>query len=392
MKIRDLYKAVLEAVGATVNDEGLISMLVPDSDPVPMQVGDKRLAMPTDRLLNQGAFNPEGGLIAFHPICENVVLDPSPVLDKLEKAMLFRLTYILRELIMQLTTVAADSKQHKKLKMAAHGLLSALPSADEKTRDAFIKVMENTSVVGSKKLISLYTRKGGVYAGEKVSRLGRFFPSIIDQLEEKERTLLGVSLRKADVPAFAALIQYLLPDFRDADQYAAPSNSQVAPTFQALVKTYAKVAKQLNKIVSLHADHLTNAPSLLIDVEWVEAVQDLSKYREVIPVLPGNDGADGTKVAKTTAKPAGTVPVGAVFNQPSSNQPVRTSGGAVSIDDALRAVLPQRGAVRGQTAWVRPDPEADLPPWARTQSQNQFAVATRGTGGWGSAGTGGGSL
>ncbi len=389
MKIRDLYKSILEAVGATINDEGLISMLVPDSDPVPMQVSDKRLAMPHDKLLNQGAFNSDGGLIAFHPMCENVVLETSPVLEALEKAMLFRLTYILRELIMQLTAVAADSKQHKKLKMAAHGLLSALPTADEKTRDAFIKVMENTSVIGTKKLISLYTRKGGTYAGEKVSRLGRFFPSIIDQLDEKERTLLGVNLRKADVAAFPALLQYLLPDFRDPDQYAAPSNSQVAPTFQALVKTYAKVAKQLNKVVALHADHLSNADSLTIDVEWLDAVQDLSKYRELIPVLPGNDGADGTKNAKATgaAKPA-NAPVG--YGQPAQPAINRSSNG-VNVDDALRAVMPQRAFnPRAQTGWgsARQDPEADLPPWARTQQQTQFTARS---GAWGNTG-GTGSL
>lgn len=391
MKIRDLYKAVLEAVGAVISDDGLVSMSVPGDDPVPMNVNDKRLAMPTDKLLNQGAFNPEGGLIAFHPICENVVLEPSPVLEKLETAMTFKLTYVLRELIMQLTTVAADNKQHKKLKMAAHGLLSALPTADEKTRDVFIKVMEGTSVVGSKRLVSLYTRKGGVYAGEKVSRLGRFFPSIIDHLDEKERTLLGVSLRKADVPAFAALIQYLLPDFRDPDQYAAPSNSQVAPTFQALAKTFAKVAKQLNKIVALHADHLSNAEDLLIDVEWLEAVQDLSKYRELIPVLPGNDGADGTKTAKTAPRPAATTATNFNTAQQAPAPVARSSTGAVSVDDALRAVLPQRGMVgRQQNAWVRQDPEADLPPWARTQQQSQFNAPARG--GWGAGGGGTGSL
>ena len=377
MKIRDLYKAVLEAVGATINEDGLVSMIVPGDDPVPVNVNDKRLAMPTDKLLNQGAFNPDGGLIAFHPMCENVVLDTSPVLDKLEKSMIFRLTYVLRELIMQLTAVAADSKQHKKLKMAAHGLLSALPSADEKTREAFFDAMERTSVVGSKKLITLYTRKGGTYAGEKVSRLGRFYPSIMDHLDEKERTLLGVKLRKADVPAFAALIQYLLPDFRDPDQYAAPSNSQVAPTFQALLKTYAKVAKQLNKMVALHADHLSNADSLMIDVDWLEHVQDLSKYRELIPVLPGNDGADGTKVAKTTGKPVSAV----VGNAAAPAAPARSANGTVSLSEVLRQVMPnQRAGGRPQSGWGRAqqDPEADLPPWARTQQQNSFQQPNRG--------------
>lgn len=387
MKIRDLYKAILEAVGAVVSDDGLISMTRPGDDPVPFMVKEKRLAMPTDKLLNAGAFNPDGSLIAFHPICENVVLSTSPVLQKLETAMTFRLTWVLRELIMQLTAIAADPKLHKKLKMKAHGLLSALPEADEKTLAAFTKIAETTTAVGQKKLLSLYVRQGGTYGGEKVSRLGRFYPSIIDQLDEEKRTVLGVSLRKADVPMFTALLEYILPEYRDPDKYSAPSNALVAPTFHALIKVYGKVANQLNKIVDIHAAQLSNVELLTIPTDWLDEVADLSKYREIIPVLPGNDGEEGTKTVKqapakatvaATAKP-GTTAVIAPASAAAKAKPA--AGKGVSVDDMIRAVQParpsfgfnaqrptnppQRGGWRGQQSQ-----EEDLPPWARTQQQS----------------------
>ena len=406
MKIRDLYNAILVAVGAVVNDDGLISMTRPNDEPVPFMVKDKRLAMPTEKLLNAGAFNPDGSLIAFHPICENVVLDTSPVLAKLETAMTFRLTWVVRELIMQLTAIAADPKLHKKLKMKAHGLLSALPEADEKTKDAFTKIAETTTTVGPKKLLALYVRQGGVYGGEKVSRLGRFYPSIVDQLDTEKRAILGVSLRKADVPMFLALIEYILPEYKDPDRYSAPSNGLVAPTFHALIKCYGKVANQLNKIVDIHAGQLNDADSLRIPTDWLDSVQDLTPYREIIPVLPGNDGEEGTKTVKTASKGAvvNTKPGTPVVGAPAAAAAKpKSSGKGVSVDDLIRAVTPPprafnagftqpaRAPARGGWAGVQSQDE-DLPPWARKAPTaagwgQQGGGFQRGGGGFGGRGS-----
>ena len=229
MKIRDLYKEILTAVGAVVNDDDLISMTRPDDDPIPFVVNDLRLALPSDRLLNQGAFNEGTGYIAFHPMCENVVLDPSPVFEKLQTAMAYRLTWVLRELLVQLVAVAADSKLHRKMKIGAHGLLSAMPDADKRTMTDLTKVFEGTSTTGTKRLINLYVRMGGTYEGAKVNRLGRFYPTIVDGLDVEKSTLNGVNLRKADVPAFLALIEYVLPEYK-TERYSAPSNSLIAPS------------------------------------------------------------------------------------------------------------------------------------------------------------------
>jgi hypothetical protein len=87
MKLRELYNAILVASGAIVTDDDLISITRPDDDPVFCMVNEKRLAMPSEKLLNKGAFNPDGSLIAFHPMSENVVLGTSPVLTQLEKMM-----------------------------------------------------------------------------------------------------------------------------------------------------------------------------------------------------------------------------------------------------------------------------------------------------------------
>lgn len=383
MKIRELYKAILEGVGAIVNDDGLISLTRPDAEAIPFMVNDKRLAMPTDKFLNEGAFNPTGSLIAFHPMCENVVLKTSPVLAKLETAMIFRLTWVLRELVMQLVTVAADPKQHKKLKMRAHGLLSALPNADERTRNDYIKVMQTTTATGQKKMLSLYVRPGGIYDGEKVNRLGRFYPTIVDQLDQEKRTLHGVSLRKADVPAFLALIEYILPEYHDNDRYASPSNALVAPTFHALVKTYYKIANQLNKVIEIHEGQLADPEQLKIRIDWIESVQELTQYREMIPVLPGNDGDEGTKQVKTpAAKPATAGSGSEASTTTAAVKPTKASHAkGISVDELIKGMTPPRQAFQQQQPITAVKPvgmraqqanffqqqqqDDDLPPWAR---------------------------
>lgn len=376
MKIRDLYKAILTSVGGVIDEDGLVSMSRPDDEPVAFMVSNKRLAIPTEKLLNAGAFNPDGNLIAFHPICENVVLENSPVLEKLNAAMTFRLTWVMRELIRELVNIASDPKSHKKLKMKAHGLLSAMPEASERTRKDLGKVLDNTTVIGPKKLLALYVRSGGMYGGEKVSRLGRFSPSIVDALDTKERKLLGVPLLKADVPAFLALIEYILPDYQDTDRYNAPSNSLVAPTFHALVKTFHKVATQLNKIVDLHAEQLSDPALLRIPLDWIDQVQDLSPYREQIPVLPGNDGKDGT----VSAKIAQPKPVATAASAAQAKAAAKVSKVGISVDDLVRGLTPQVPVNPGYGFTARPVQNAwnarqggadtDLPPWARPATSN----------------------
>ena len=378
MKIRDLYKEILTAVGAVVNDDDLISMTRPDDDPIPFVVNDLRLALPSDRLLNQGAFNEGTGYIAFHPMCENVVLDPSPVFEKLQTAMAYRLTWVLRELLVQLVAVAADSKLHRKMKIGAHGLLSAMPDADKRTMTDLTKVFEGTSTTGTKRLINLYVRMGGTYEGAKVNRLGRFYPTIVDGLDVEKSTLNGVNLRKADVPAFLALIEYVLPEYK-TERYSAPSNSLIAPSFHALVKTFYRVANQINKVVDTHADHLENPEALKIPTEWSEHVQDLSVYRDQIPVLPGNDGAEGTKTQRTSPAVSHTTPIDR------SRQPAAPSSGGkgavVSVTDALAALTrpPQQQQPTGRwnSMAAQRNSDADLPPWARKQEEPS---------GWGSGG------
>lgn len=310
MDILELYKGILASGNAIVGDEGHVSVVVVGDDPIPFRIDGARLTLPTQDHLRAGSFNPDSGMIAFHPICENVALEQSAVYRKLEELLQFRLSAVLRELILQLTLLAQDKKSHAKMAPGERGLLMAMPNADSDTYETVRKIVNRAAGQGNRKICSLYVRRGGSYAGSDVSRLGRFIVSVIMDLDETARELWGVDIRKQDLPEIKELFEYILPEYADHETYSRPSNSQVAPNLHALLRTFSVVAKRLNRIVELHSENLQNADDLLIPLDWMEEIADLSQYRARVPTLPGNDGqvkaggsSDVTRPVQAAAAP-----------------------------------------------------------------------------------------
>lgn len=366
IKPTTLFELVLSSAGAVFDDTGLVSMRLANEDPMPWKIGGKRLAIPYKQLLRDGAFNEDGQLIAFQPFGENVVLDPSPVLESLNNALLHRLTNVTKELFVQLSHVAADKDKHPKMKMNAQKVLSALPDANERTAKDFSKIMAAAGTVGKQQLLSLFVRSSGTYGGEKVNRLGKFFPRVMSELEDGGNEIFGVELRKKDVPMFKNLMEYLLPGYEDPDTYSAPSNSPVAPSFHALLKCFAKVAAQLNKIVDIHARHLENADDLRIDVSWREAIDSLEEYRDLLPVLPGNDGKEGIKTQRVRAEKTT-----AATSTAAAAAPVVRKEGGLSVTDFLGGMRQNSQAQVG--GWGQPNNAGGLQPTGfRAQQQEMM--------------------
>lgn len=365
IKPTTLFEMVLNSAGADHDENGLVSMRMIDEEPLPWKIGGKRLAIPYKELLREGAFNEGAQLIAFQPFSENVVLDTSPVLESLNNAFLHRLTTVTKDLVIQLSAIAADTSKHPKMKMNAQKVLSAMPDADEAMAKSFAKIMQASTTTGKNQLLSLFVRSSGTYGGEKVHRLGKFFPRVASELDDGGHEIFGVTLRKKkDVPMFKALLEYLFPGFEDPDTYSAPSNSPVAPSFHALLKCFAKVAGQLNKIVDIHARHLVNPEALRIDIDWRDAIETLDQYRDMLPVLPGNDGKEGIKTHRTRVEKAA---VAAPAEEPA---PVRREGG-VSVSDFLGGIRqtnqPQAGG------WGQPANAGGLQPTGfRAQQQEMM--------------------
>lgn len=286
MEIRTLYKAILKAINLEVeaNDAIVFNAL---GEKTNAYVTNKLLVFPSHELLRKGVGS---DVVAFHPISENIIRGESDVIKKLKGLAVFKITTVISCLIAELTEIAADKDSHAKLAPELTDMLKLLPKADGKTVDAFNKIIDATGVNTNYKLFSIYLKRGGVWKGNKYNRVCKALFPITDEFESDASEIFGVKLRKADKDAFIKLFEYLIPHAGSEEQYSYGSNSTIAPYFHSLMKSFCKVAKELNAVIDKFRKHLDNPDELYMDVSWEESLDDLSIYKDIIPSLNGNEG------------------------------------------------------------------------------------------------------
>lgn len=320
LTILDFYKKVLHALNFQIEDGDLISFVGPDGGVRPTTVDGRRLVLPTEKLMRDGFgddFQP------FHPICENIARKgASPVLATLQRTAKAMVAYYINELAEQLLTVAADSSLHKDLPPECSEYLKKVPQADKKTLSAFKELMKRA--IAKNQLITFYLKNGGKYQGDKVNRMCVVRFPIMVLLETEEDSVLGVKLRKKDKKTISALLHYVVPFGEDPEEYSAGSDSRVAPFFDAFLKAYAKIAKQINKLVHRYAKPL-NLDMKSINLGYEKGLEDLGQFYDKLPSLRGNEGAlaKGESEAPTPAPTAAPQPT-----QPAPTQPAPAPQGA----------------------------------------------------------------
>lgn len=288
MTIIELYESIVKSLGLDIDEEGLVSMVL-DDQRYPCLIDGKRLAIPTQKRLRSGEWD---GLIAFHPLSENVARGESPVIKKLRALVNYRLTEVISTLMTELMELASNPEIHSKVKPGQGELLQVLSEADEKTLKGLERVLSSVTTDGEHRLVSIYLKHGGRWMTNDYSRVAIADFPIVEEFESDEPTIFGKKLsRKRDKKSIEKLFMYLLPNSDSFETYSYGSNSMVAPYFHALCMSYATIAKQLNKITRKMRSHLDNPKAITIDLKWVDAMDDLKDYRDLIPVLEGNDGA-----------------------------------------------------------------------------------------------------
>lgn len=298
MEIRSLYKAILEAIGLKVNENGEIVMMLGDVE-TSSCIDNKQLVLPTQELLRKGIGDE---YIAFHPISENIVRGESEVIKKLKTHVIFRISEIVINLMQDLIGAAADKDYHKKLSPSQTEILTLAPNADSKTVAVFEKIFDSSTIVGEKKIFSLYIKRGGEWKGNKYNRVAKAHFSITDEFDNGSLEIFGIKMKKADKEAFKKLFEYIVPKCESHEEYVYGSNSKTAPNFHCLLKLFCKVVANTNKIVNKYKKHLSDPEHLLVDISWEKELEDLSVYKDLIPTLKGNEGV-GEVESEETVKP-----------------------------------------------------------------------------------------
>lgn len=304
MDLVQWYKAILESVGLQIDENGNTSMMLGEQA-FPCTVNEKRLVLPLPELLRSGAGWDQR--VAFHPLSENVVrAGESPVLKKFRALANHRLTEVISTLMTELMEIAADPSRHAQLTPRQSEFLSHVKDADAKTLKGLIKVLESVSTTGPRRIVSTYLKKGGKLRGQSYSRVAVVSFPIVEEIDLEAKTIFNVTLdRKKDVQTIVALFNYIIPNAHDLEEYSYGSNSRVAPYFHALCHAYINVAKRLNTVTRRFRKHLDNPDGMLINLDWEDQLDEMDKFRDLIPSQPGNNGGDGEEEAVERSAQAG---------------------------------------------------------------------------------------
>lgn len=354
----DFYESLLESLDVKqLEDDGLLTHVDANGRKRKVTVSGRRLALPVRSVLVEAAFD---AVIPFHPLCENVAYGRSVVIDALAGYVEHRVNGLGRMLAITAAAVAESPDIQKKIKKTAkYPFLTALADVDE-------RFIENLTTLLSGKagnlLFDLVLTRNPRNADSRVVRQCLVKCKVLDELDnfKLKDGLLGVKIRKLDVPMLKGLFQYIVGD---VESYTGNSITGSSPFFDALLFTYKAIATHLNELYddleSLVGDMLDGATRIPEGL-WME-MDDYAKLRNEVPPLDDSMGVrprTNTTQAETQQQAAPPTT--------GSNQQYMTPSQRRRQQAQQQQPQQQNPFMPGAVAFGQP---------AQQQQQNPFAVA-----------------
>lgn len=308
-QVRHFYTDLLASLNIHDVGDGLLTLKFPvgegEYSEKPCTSNGKRLSLPTDALIRSGKWD---GLLAFHPLSENLLRGESEILKFLRTMVRFRLSSTASQLMAELMGIAADPARHKDLKPTQAEFLKSVQHANDKTES-----LVNTKLLGRHfdDLLNIYLKRGGQFKGEEYRRVAAVSFPIWDELSSKGKMIYDIDCGSVkNKKTIASLFEFIFPHPDDQNHWSAASNETVAPYFHALMQCYVKVAKHLNGLVHKYRKHLEYPEMLKIPLEWEDGLEHLGGWKSLIAPLPGNEGAAMKGEREVEAQPQAAAPAG----------------------------------------------------------------------------------
>lgn len=320
-KLLPLYRSVLKAAHLVCDEEGFIKK-IQGKKKEPWLIGGKSVVLPTDEHLKSGS----DATVVFHPLFEYLTRGESEVVLEYRRTVTERLHLSFLALATQLLTIAGSQQQHAQLTPEQSEFLSFVPEADAKMLENF-EALTNAMPLGQnqKSFVSMYLKRGGSLEGKTAHRMAvvtfPLYKQLVEDGQNREAEMTarknkpkpkdgtkapkldpvpnstyGVDLRQVDREAFIKLFEYMLPNLQTPDSYSAISNSNIAPSMDALMHAVQNLAGPLNDLVDRFKNRLSEPAQIILRVEdgWVPDFVNLAPLQveiRMIPMQAGNDGA-----------------------------------------------------------------------------------------------------
>lgn len=397
--LMDVYKSMLGTVGMDVTSDGYVRMSIGEGEYLPVTGQDgKSVVIPLPERLRDPNI---GNLEVFHLLSENSkVNNSSDLMTRYRHWLINRYNLAIAGLGGVLLGIAADGERTKRLRPDQQDFLALVVDADVTSLQTFSKIADICSKPSQvqKVFMSMYLRQAAVNKLDKKSyhRVATVtFPFFeeLKKLDEEateakkapkgqkkqkvENVIFDVPIRIKDRAIFMGLMHYLIPGLDQPHAYDLGSNSNIAPSIDALMRAFYPLAKHLNEIVIAFKgvdNEIDRAlEEIEFDLDWMDGFQNLDALWPQIRMTPNQNAGvidEPTNTAPTAAHAAianQPSPVTPPWPTPAQPQPVpaygqpqgypapavapqpqaqRSSGGGVSVAEMMAAsrgnrILPQ---------------------------------------------------
>lgn len=294
-----LYTGVLTSIGCFIDSQGYISQSIAGSEPVPIDIDSRRLVLPTPEVLQ---VLDNSRMIAFHPVCENITMGNSPVIEKFRRMVQLSIATRISTLAYDLlfAVVGDDTKQ---LSSPITTVAKQIPDANKKTLGLLEKVLQ--SMNGEDRTpIRIYLKRQAEVGGVKFRREAAvYFPLMEEFADNKPADMIyDVKMSQKQKATLRQLFNIILPNIEVPNQYSIGSNSTVAPNFDALLRVTYQLCREIGACAYHYRKYL-NVADYRTDLTWGDEEINLSEYAQYIPTLDGNDGV----IANATANQQSTM-------------------------------------------------------------------------------------
>lgn len=298
MNLLQYYESLLMTAGMKVSEDGNVSIHLNDHSE-PMTIKGKRLVIPTKQQLTTPDWD---NRVVFHPLSEDLTKGETEVFARFRNAINRRVNMTLAYMAMELLHLAASPDLHKSMTPKQTKYLVELKDVDEKTVENFARIIKKLPAGDARKnFCSFYMRRNSKVMSTAFAKVCVVsFPLYEEIMESTDNTIYGVKVRIKDIAAYKSLLNYIIPNIGDPEQYYyAGSNSMIAPYTVALMTAVHNVIKEINTVQERHAKKGTKGLSdddFVFRTDWFTLTEDLTPLVPQIRLIPSQESPSDVSV------------------------------------------------------------------------------------------------
>jgi hypothetical protein len=238
------YRKLLASINVTPQSDDLLIQSIDGIDKQVLVEG-KPLALPTSDIVN----NYSDSIVLFHPLCENLLLGESPVLQEFRQLVMDFLNDLVLRSIESVLSIALDDDLMSELSPTQVDFMRATAGADINTLKNWRAIMRRAESRGSShRVLTIFLKRGSDINGEMQKRVAIVNFNIYQELASGNLNIFGAKIRKIDAKVYIKIFETIFEDIFTIDEYSAGSNALTAPYFDALVNAYHNVLKSVNGV------------------------------------------------------------------------------------------------------------------------------------------------